>query len=86
MGLTDPVAATHEDLDMPAPLDYPRILSDAVDAAETGDLDALVARSRRPRRRWLRLPSWLTEVRRTSGDGLSMPTLRDYPWRSTDGT
>ncbi|MET0772764.1 MAG: hypothetical protein ABWZ82_06755 [Candidatus Limnocylindrales bacterium] len=71
---------------MPAPFDYPRILSQA-DAAETSDPDARSAHARRAggRRRRFRLPGWLTEVRHTSGEGSSMPTLRDYPWRSSDG-
>lgn len=76
---------TNEDLTMPAPLDYPRILADAT-AAETPDPDERAARARRnerPRQR-LRLPSWITEVRVTSGDGLTMPTLRDYPWPSDE--
>ncbi len=69
---------------MPAPFDYPRILADAAET-ETQEPDEVAAQARRadrPRRRF-RLPSWITEVHRTS-DGLSTPTLRDYPWPSGD--
>jgi hypothetical protein len=70
---------------MPAPLDYPRILAEAADT-EAIDPDERAVRARsahRPRRRF-RLPSWITEVHRASGGGLSTPTLRDYPWPSGD--
>ena len=74
---------------MPAPFDYPRIISEADAPREAVDSDALSAQARarrtQTRRRWFRLPGWLTEIRRAPGDGLSMPALRDYPYRSSDG-
>ena len=86
MDRTDLAAATHEEPGMPAPLEYPRIMAEA-DAAGGDAPDASVGRARHGRRRWprLRLPRWLTEPRPTSSDGIPMPSLRDYPWRSSDG-
>jgi hypothetical protein len=71
---------------MRAPLDIPDILADAM-TQKAGDPDEHRARARwaRGTRRRFRLPGWLTEVRRISGDGPSLPVLRDYPWRSSNG-
>lgn len=70
---------------MPAPLDYPRIIAEADTHAPT-DPDTRELRARGTgRHRWFRLPGWLTGSRRAPTDGMSLPVLRDYPWRSSDG-
>jgi hypothetical protein len=70
---------------MPAPFDHPRIIAEA-GAAHPDGADASLERAHRGRRRWprLRLPRWLSAARPTSSEGMAMPSLRDYPWRSSD--
>jgi hypothetical protein len=70
---------------MPAPLDYPRIIADAR-ARSNREPDARRPRAQRARirRPRLRIPGWLAEPWRASGDGLALPALRDYPWRSSE--
>jgi hypothetical protein len=69
---------------MPAPPDVVRILADA--HVPSLDPDARAARARVDRRGLrLRRPRWLRAPRAGVTGGGTLPVLRDYPWRSSDG-